>query len=87
MKQNSVEKLGSQLILDYMSKHKLPEVDLEKVKDLPHEGWAIEYKKSGLVHEKSETGINGLMVTPDDPPVAVSYLGTGEDPHDLEERE
>ncbi|KKT16056.1 MAG: hypothetical protein UV98_C0040G0003 [Parcubacteria group bacterium GW2011_GWB1_43_6] len=72
---NKQEGIPSELILDYMGRNKLPEVTKD-ISSFPKDGWAIEYKNSGVAHHAD---IRGLMITPEDPPVAVSYLGTGEE--------
>ena len=72
---NNIEK-EQMLVIDYMAANKLPPVEDSKIKDLPHEGYAVEYEKTGVSHVMD---IRALMTTPGDLPVAVSYLGTAEE--------
>lgn len=53
----------------------LPEVSPEKLDGLPVAGWAVEYQSGNIMHHMD---IRGLLVDPQDPPLAVSYLGLGE---------
>ena len=73
--------LEPQSFLDYLNKNKLlPEVDGKKISELSitKEGTAVEYKKRGVVHY-TNTEVRELKIDPEDLPIAVTYLGKGEE--------
>ncbi|KKP87554.1 MAG: hypothetical protein UR90_C0002G0021 [Parcubacteria group bacterium GW2011_GWC1_35_8] len=70
-----IEILKPELISDYRLKHKLPEVNSSKTKKMGHIGCAIEYKNGAVIQV---IDIKSMKVNPENPPVAISCLGSGE---------
>lgn len=70
-----LETLDSQLLTDYIKRNKIPEPSEEEASIFPDRGWVIKYAKSGLVQRAN---IDGLMIDPEDLPIAIGYVGIRE---------
>ena len=69
------ENIKPESVSAYMTRLKLPEVDSSETKKMSRIGYAIKYKNGAVLQVLD---IKEMKVNPENPPIAISYLGTGE---------